>query len=214
MLKQVLKSGYVYEKQLFPTENGTPQGGLISPILANATLNGIDTLLKNEFYRTTVKVDGKPKTVNPKINLVRYVDDFVITSATKEIAERVKELVKDYMAERGLQLSEEKTVITHISQGFDFLGWNFRKYNGKLHIKPSRKAQQKVMKKLRQVITNNKGVTQDNLIRLLNPVINGWSTYHQGTVARKAFSTIDTTCTFTYGNGRAIDIPEKAGGGL
>jgi RNA-directed DNA polymerase len=191
MLKQFLKSGYVYEKQLFPTENGTPQGGLISPILANATLNGIETLLKDEFYRTTVKVNGKPKTFNPKINLVRYADDFVITAATKEIAERVKELVKNYMADRGLQLSEEKTVITHISQGFDFLGWNFRKYKGKLLIKPSKKSQQKVREKLRQVITNNKGVTQDDLIRRLNPIINGWSMYHQGTVARKVFSTID-----------------------
>jgi RNA-directed DNA polymerase len=75
MLKQFLKAGYVYEKQLFPTENGTPQGGIISPVLANATLNGIETLLKGEFYRTTIKVNGKPKTFNPKINLVRYADD-------------------------------------------------------------------------------------------------------------------------------------------
>jgi RNA-directed DNA polymerase len=75
MLKQFLKAGYVYEKQLFPTESGTPQGGIISPILANATLNGIETLLKGEFYRTTVKVNGKPKTFNPKVNLVRYADD-------------------------------------------------------------------------------------------------------------------------------------------
>jgi RNA-directed DNA polymerase len=191
MLKQFLKAGYVYEKQLFPTENGTPQGGLISPILANATLNGMETLLKDKFYRTTVRVDGKPKTFNPKINLVRYADDFVITAATKELAERVKELVSTHMAERGLKLSEEKTVITHISQGFDFLGWNFKKYKGKLLIKPSKKSQQKVLEKLRQVIENNKGATQDNLIRQLNPIINGWGIYHQGTVARKVFSTID-----------------------
>jgi RNA-directed DNA polymerase len=191
MLKQFLKAGYVYEKQLFPTESGTPQGGIISPILANATLNGMETLLKGEFYKTTVKVNGKPKAFNPKVNLVRYADDFVITAATREIAERVKELVKNYMAERGLQLSEEKTVITNISQGFDFLGWNFRKYKGKLLIKPSEKSQQKAREKLRQVIASNKGVTQDDLIRRLNPIINGWSTYHQGTVARKVFSTID-----------------------
>jgi RNA-directed DNA polymerase len=103
----------------------------------------------------------------------------------------VEELVKNYMADRRLQLSEEKTVITNISQGFDFLGWNFKKYKGKLLIKPSKKSQQKVLEKLRQVIANNKGVTQDDLIKRLNPVINGWSTYHQGTVARKVFSTID-----------------------
>jgi RNA-directed DNA polymerase len=191
MLKQFLKSGYVYEKQLFPTENGTPQGGLISPILANATLNGMEKLLKGEFCITTIKVNGKLKPFNPKVHLVRYADDFVITAATKETAERAKELASNYMAERGLQLSEEKTVITNISQGFDFLGWNFRKYQGKLLIKPSKKSQQKVLEKLREVIKNNKGATQDDLIRLLNPIINGWSTYHQGTVARKVFATID-----------------------
>jgi RNA-directed DNA polymerase len=191
MLKQFLKAGYVYEKQLFPTENGTPQGGLISPMLANAALNGIETLLKGELRKATIKASGKPKTFNPKINPVRYADDFAITAAAEETAERVKEPIKNHMAQRGLQLSEEKTVTTNISRGFGFPGRNFRKYKGKPPIKPSKKSRQKVKEKLRQVIAGSKGATQDGLIGRLNPAVNGWSTYHQGTVARKAFSTAD-----------------------
>jgi RNA-directed DNA polymerase len=186
MLKEFLKAGYVYNKQLFPTEMGTPQGGIISPILANAALNGLEDLLQQER-----KVIRRGKKVNPKINLVRYADDFVITAATREIAERVIERIRRYMAERGLRLSDEKTLITNISQGFDFLGWNFRKYNGKLLIKPSKKSQQRVAEKIREIVQNNKCAKQDNLIGLLNPIINGWSAYHQGTVARGIFSKID-----------------------
>jgi RNA-directed DNA polymerase len=95
------------------------------------------------------------------------------------------------MAERGLQLSTEKTVITNISDGFDFLGWNFRKYNGKLLIKPSVKSQKTVLEKIRRVIRDNKSAKQDSLIAQLNPIITGWSTYHQGTVAKEIFSKID-----------------------
>ena len=101
ILNEFLKAGYVYEKQLFPTDRGTPQGGIISPLLANATLNGLEALLQTESKRIR-----QQEKVYPKINMVRYADDFVITAATEEIAERVKELVRVYMAERGLQLSE------------------------------------------------------------------------------------------------------------
>jgi RNA-directed DNA polymerase len=195
ILRQFLKAGYVYENQMFPTERGTPQGGIVSPILANHTLNGLDKLLGDNFKRKRCKVDGVSGQYSPKVNLVRYADDFVVTARTKEIAEQAKELIGKYIAERGLQLSEEKTAVTHISQGFDFLGWNFRKYQGKLLIKPSKKSQQKVLQKIREVIHKNISATQDNLIAQLNPIIDGWSNYHQGAVAKKAFMRIDH---FTY----------------
>jgi RNA-directed DNA polymerase len=116
----------------------------------------------------------------------------VITAGTKEVAEKARELVSGYMAERGLQLSEEKTLITNITEGFDFLGWNFRRYsNGKLLIKPSKKSQQKVLQKIREIIQNNKSAKQDSLIALLNPVIDGWSAYHQGAISGKIFHRID-----------------------
>jgi RNA-directed DNA polymerase len=169
ILKQFLKAGYVYEHQLFPTDRGTPQGGIISPLLANAALNGLEELLRKE----TVRMWCREK-VYPKINLVRYADDFVITAKSKEIAERVTGMVRHFMAERGLQLSDEKTVITHVSEGIDFLGWNFKKYrNGKVLTKPSKKSQQKVLEKIRTVINSHRGAKQDDLIAMLNPIIRG-----------------------------------------
>ncbi|GHV80600.1 hypothetical protein AGMMS49944_23910 [Spirochaetia bacterium] len=190
-LKEFLKAGYVYDKQLFPTERGTPQGGVLSPILANHTLNGIDKLMKESFVRERTGKGETYKRVKPKVNLVRYADDFIVTARTREIAEKVKEQVRGHVRERGLQLSEEKTVITSIEEGFDFLGWNFRKYNGKLLIKPSKKSQKRVYEKIRAVIQGNIGTTQDDLIRILNPIIMGWSTYHQGVVAKQIFSRLD-----------------------
>jgi RNA-directed DNA polymerase len=187
ILKQFLKAGYVYEHQLFPTDCGTPQGGIISPLLANAALNGLEELLRKE----TVRMRYREK-VYPKINLVRYADDFVITAKTEEIAERVTGMVRQFMAERGLQLSEEKTVITHISEGFDFLGWNVKKYrNGKVLTKPSKKSRQKVLEKIRTVIRNHRGAKQDDLIAKLNPIIRGWTQYHRTVVAKRIFSTMD-----------------------
>ena len=187
ILKQFLKAGYVYEHQLFPTDRGTPQGGIISPLLANATLNGIEELLQKE----TKRMRSQEK-VYPKINMVRYADDFVITAKSKEIAEKVIGLVRQFMAERGLQLSEEKTVITHISEGIDFLGWNIKKYrNGKVLTKPSKKSQQKVLEKIRTIIHNHRGAKQDDLIAMLNPVIRGWTSYHHTVVAKRIFSKMD-----------------------
>jgi RNA-directed DNA polymerase len=192
ILKEFLKAGYVYEKVLFPTEQGTPQGGLISPILANHTLNGLDKLLKDTYKKKYEGTGAARKNVEPKVNLVRYADDFIITAPTKERAEEVKETVKKHIAARGLQLSEEKTLITNIADGFDFLGWNVRKYKGKLLIKPSKKSQQNVMEKIRKVIDQCRARTQDELIGKLNPIIRGWSNYHQGTVAKSIFARIDS----------------------
>jgi RNA-directed DNA polymerase len=187
VLKQFLKSGYVYERQLFPTDSGTPQGGIISPLLANAALNGMEELLRKEAKRMRSQ-----EKVYPKINMVRYADDFVITAKSKEIAERVIGLVRQFMAERGLELSEEKTVITHISEGIDFLGWNFKKHrNGKTLTKPSKKARQKVLEKMRAIIRSHRGAKQDDLIAMLNPVIRGWTNYHHTVVAKRIFSTMD-----------------------
>jgi RNA-directed DNA polymerase len=191
ILKEFLKAGYVYERELFPTERGTPQGGIASPILANHALNGLDKLLEDTYKRKYERKDNIRRLVVPKVNLVRYADDFIITATTKEQAEQVKETVKAFMAGRGLQLSEEKTTITNIADGFDFLGWNFRKYNGKLLIKPSKKSQQSVLEKTRKAISQCTAKTQDELIDRLNSIIRGWSSYHRGTVASRVFAKMD-----------------------
>ena len=183
-----LTSGVVFNKILTPTKEGTPQGGIISPTLANATLDGMEKLAKDKYRNILV---GKGKVYCPKVNLIRYADDFVVTAENREMLEDIKRLLTDFLAQRGLTLSEEKTLITHISVGFDFLGFNIRKYNGKLLIKPSEKSQKKITEKLHEVIFGNKAASQCRLIEILNPVITGWGNYFRHAVSKKVFAKID-----------------------
>jgi RNA-directed DNA polymerase len=147
ILKQFLKAGYVFERHLFPTDAGTPQGGIISPILANLTLDGIEKILDDKYHKGSKGTINSYQAAKFKVNFVRYADDFIVTAKTEEIAKEIKELIKEFLKDRGLELSDEKTKITHIDVGFDFLGWNFRKYKGKLLIKPSKKSIDKVTEK-------------------------------------------------------------------
>ena len=145
VLKQFLKAGYIFQNELFSTDEGTPQGGIISPILANMTLDGMQKILVDHFHTNRLgKVDIRFKNAH-KVNLVRYADDFIVTAATPEIAEEAKELIRDFQTARGLELSEEKTLITNINEGFDMLGWTFRKFDGKLIVKPSKKPRRNVI---------------------------------------------------------------------
>ena len=191
VLKQFLKAGYVFNRQLFPTEAGTPQGGIISPILANMTLDGIEKLLADKYHKSRSGRIDKNHAAKYKVNFVRYADDFIVTAKTEEIAEEVKELIKDFLEDRGLELSDEKTLITHIDTGFDFLGWNFRKYNGKLLVKPSEKSIEKVTDKVSDTIKRGKAWKQEILIEALNPIITGWANYHQTVVSSEIFHKID-----------------------
>ena len=145
-----LKSGYVESDVFHTTEEGTPQGGIISPVLANLALDGMQELLRKQFRRSPINPSAM-------VNLVRYADDFVITGSTKELLEeQVKPLVERFLAERGLEFSQEKTTITHIEDGFDFLGQNVRKYNGKMIIKPSKENVAKFLANIRGVVMGNK----------------------------------------------------------
>ena len=192
ILKQFLKAGFVFERELFPTEEGTPQGGVVSPILANMALDGIQTELEKNFD-TSKKGEYSDFVHNKyKVNFIRYADDFVITAATKEIAEKAKVIVGDFLKERGLELSEDKTVITHITDGFDMLGWTFRKFNGKLIVKPSKKSIKNFVDSLSYTIRNQaKAWEQEVLIERLNKQIRGWANYHQSVCASEAFAHID-----------------------
>lgn len=184
ILRKWLKAGYVYQSKLFPSLSGTPQGGIISPVLANMTLDGLETMLAKRF--SNAKWTGK------KLQLVRYADDFIITGYSKEWLENeVRPAVVEFLAQRGLVLSQEKTKITHIGNGFDFLGWNVRKYNGKLLIKPSKANISAHLDKLRALINANKATRQATLIGLLNPILRGWANYHSHVVAKKVFNQVD-----------------------
>ena len=127
-----------------------------------------------------------------KMNMVRYADDFIITGHSKEWLENeAKPVVVEFLAERGLVLSPEKTRITHIKEGFDFLGWNLRKYDGTLLMKPSKANVKAHLDRIREVIKANKTATQANLIRLLNPILRGWANYHSHVVAKETFARND-----------------------
>lgn len=186
ILAKWLKAGYIEKEMLTPTEAGTPQGGIISPVLANLTLDGLEVALRQRYRRSTkAGIEGK-------VNLVRYADDFIITGSSKELLENeVKPLVAGFMRERGLELSKEKTTITHIADGFDFLGQNVRKYKGKVIIKPSGKNVKAFLDKVRQVIRANKQATAGHLICQLNPIIRGWANYHRHSASKQTFSKVD-----------------------
>ncbi len=192
VLKQFLKAGYVYERQLFPTEAGTPQGGIISPILANMTLDGIENMLADKYRKSGSGKINMKLASRHKINFVRYADDFIVTANSEEIAKEAKELIKEFLTDRGLELSEEKTLITHIDNGFDFLGWNFRKYNGKLLVKPSKKSIEKVTEGISDIIRRGKAWKQEDMIDTLNPIITGWANYHQPVVSSEIFRKLDS----------------------
>lgn len=185
ILRKWLKAGVVFQGQFQATEAGTPQGGIISPTLANVALNGLERQLEDFFVRSR----GVANTRKLKVNVVRYADDFVITGSEPGVLEHeVKPWIEEFLAVRGLSLSTEKTRIVNIADGFDFLGWNFRKYSGTLLIKPSKKNVQAFYRKVKEVISANKTVKQSELIRLLNPMLRGWAQYHRPVVAKAAFS--------------------------
>src|SRR6266699_3829000 len=178
ILAKWLKTGYLENRRLFPTEEGTPQGGICSPVIANMALDGLERLLAAHFPKK-----GSPEK-RAKVNLIRYADDFCITGASKELLEQeVKPLVEQFLSERELQLSSEKTVITHIEQGFDFLGQTVRKYQkgkeAKFFITPSKKNVKAFLAKIRKHIKKSRDLTAGELIAELNPQIRGWALYHR-----------------------------------
>ncbi|MDC8783808.1 group II intron reverse transcriptase/maturase [Roseateles koreensis] len=189
ILRKWLRAGVVYKGQMTSTIEGTPQGGIISPTLANVALNGLEAGLR-AYIRTQV---APSKVQKLKVNVVRYADDFVISGASKDLLEEVvRPWIEAFLAQRGLRLSPIKTRVTHIDDGFDFLGWNFRKYSGTLLIKPSNKNVRAFYGKVREIVKSHKTVKQADLIEILNPVLRGWAQYHQPVVAKETFNKIDS----------------------
>jgi len=180
ILGKWLAAGYIEKGKLCPTSSGTPQGGQISPTLLVVTLSGLEAAVK--------AVASQPD----KINVCVYADDFIITGATKEVLEnKVKPVVEAFLSERGLTLSKEKTKLTHISEGFDFLGINIRKYNGKLLMKPAKSSVKRFLADIRETIKHNKTAKTENLIRMLNPKIRGWSNYYSHVCSKRTFGYVD-----------------------
>lgn len=181
ILQKWLKAGYLNKNTLYPTDDGTPQGGIISPVLANLALDGLERKLRECSSHT-----------RGLINLIRYADDFVVTGRTKELLEtKIIPIIETHLKECNLELSQEKTRITKIDQGFDFLGQNVRKYKDKLLIKPSKKNTKSFLDKIRETIKQNATTEAGELIIKLNPMIRGWANYHRHIVSKVAFGSVD-----------------------
>lgn len=191
ILEEFMKCGYVEKGQLFPTKEGSPQGGVISPTYANMVLDGLEPMILDKYWRSKVKKTLSVKHNRHKVHVVRFADDFIVTASDRESLLDIKEMIVTFLGQRGLKLSEEKTAMTHIDDGFDFLGWNFRKFKGKLIIKPSHKSMSKITKKLSGIVKENHASKQETLIRKLNEVIVGWASYHHSACSKKCFNTID-----------------------
>lgn len=189
ILTKWLKAGIIFKDEYSDTEAGTPQGGIISPCLANLALNGLASMLKKKFMNRKV-VNGKE--INNRVHTIVYADDLIVTGKSRELLEQeVLPEVRKFMYERGLALSEEKTLITHVKDGFDFLGQNTRKYKGKVLTKPAKKNVQSFLDGIRETILNNPTRKQEQLIGMLNPKIRGWANYHRHIVSKETFSYVD-----------------------
>ena len=185
ILRKWLNAGFMDKHVLYPTEAGVPQGGVASPVIMNLALNGLERHIKGGFPT----FQGHTRT---KVHVIRFADDFVVTGRSKSFLEQeVQPLVEQFLAERGLTLSHEKTQITHIEDGFDFLGVHVRKYRGKLLCTPAKKNVHAFLDTIRGIVKSHKQAITGNLIMQLNPVIRGWAQYHQHGTSKRTFAKVD-----------------------
>lgn len=181
-----LKAGVMENGRFAPTEEGTPQGGVISPLLLNIALHGMETAAGYDPSLTQLQRSRKNIPT-----LVRYADDFVVMCATEAEAWQIKEKLTEWLKPRGLAFNDEKTQVVHASKGFDFLGFNVRRYDDKLLIKPSKAAVQKVKREITGRCQRMAGARTTDLIRNVNPLIKGWSTYYRSAVSSETFNKLD-----------------------
>lgn len=180
VLSKWLNAGYMEQSILYATKEGTPQGGIISPTLALMTLSGLEL---------DIQLIARQR---DKVHVVTYADDFIVTAVSQEMLEQtVKPTIENFLRERGLELSETKTKISHIDVGFDFLGHQIRKYQGKLLIKPSPKGIKSFLSDVRTTIKRYKTAKTVDLIQRLNPKIRGWANYYRHVVSKRVFSYVD-----------------------
>jgi RNA-directed DNA polymerase len=181
ILKKWLDAGYVEKGITYPTRKGTPQGGIISPTLANMTLDGLEDVIHKSVPRRS------------RVNFIRYADDFIITAKSKKLLEEnVKPAVEEFLKQRGLTLSKEKTAITYIKNGFSFLGQTFRKHGNKLHITPSKQGVLALIAKVGTIIRKYVNAPIPAMIKKLNETLRGWANYHRHVVSTDTFRLIDT----------------------
>jgi len=183
-----LKAGVVDRDRFTPSEEGTPQGGVISPLLLNVALHGMETAAGVRYKR--LGSDAAVTAADSPV-LTRYADDLVVLCRTRHEAEQVKARLAQWLAPRGLVFNEDKTQIVTLDEGFDFLGVTVRRYHGKLLIKPSRTAVARIRERLRTEMRSLRGANAQAVIARLNPIIRGWAAYYRTVVSSQTFKKLD-----------------------
>ena len=188
MVRQWLKAGVVENGRLSRTEEGTPQGGVVSPVLLNVALHGMEQAAGVRYQKigsdAGVTAAGSPV-------VVRYADDLVALCHTRDEAVEVMTRLAEWLAPRGLRFNEDKTRVVCLDDGVDFLGFNVRRYRGKLLIKPSKAAQRRIRERLRTEMRSLRGANAGAVIKRLNPIIRGWAAYYRGVVSSEIFHALD-----------------------
>ncbi len=198
LIKQWLKAGYVEAEVFHTTESGTPQGGIISPLLANIALDGMERLLAEyktvKTYQCTKQTTGEKYIKKKKLGkygFIRYADDFIITARSSEEIEAIIPTIEKWLLERGLELNQDKTKVVHIEQGFNFLGFNVRQFNGSCFIVPQKEKVKEFLAEIRAWLKAHPNITQEAVIAHLNPIIRGWGNYYRHGVSQRVFSYVD-----------------------
>ncbi len=197
LIKQWLKAGYMENEIFHSTERGTPQGGVISPLLANIALHGLSELLasytKVKEYQSSPRAKRQRITKQklPKYGFCRYADDFIVTAETQEDLEAVLPIIRQWLNERGLQLNEEKTQIVKASEGFNYLGFHIRQYNGHCLTKPEKEKTLDFVQRIRNWLKEHKDIPAEEVISYLNPVLKGWGNYYRFAASKAVFSYVD-----------------------
>jgi len=206
ILRKWLKCGYIEENKFYATTAGTPQGGIISPTLMNMVMNGLEKIITRIFSNRA------NRNRRHCVNFIRYADDFIITAASREIIEKeIVPLVTEFLSQRGLSLSEEKTKITHITEGFDFLSQNSCKYPSGIMLQmPSDKAIAEIKHKLRETVFRNLNAKPKELIQRTNSVLRGWVNYHKHAVSKEVFKKIDFYLWYLIGRWCKRRHPNKS----
>jgi RNA-directed DNA polymerase len=184
MAEQWLKAGVIENGRFAPTEEGTPQGGVVSPVLLNVALHGMEQAAGVRYASNGWAMAGSPV-------LVRYADDLVALCHSRQDALEVKARLAAWLAPRGLAFNEEKTRVVTLDEGFDFLGFNVRRYRGKPLIKPSKAAQRRIRNRLRTELWSLRGANAQAVIKRLNPIIRGWAAYYRTQVSSEVFNALD-----------------------
>ncbi len=190
LIRQWLKAGYVENGVFHDTNAGTPQGGVISPLLANIALHGLEKTLGVLWNKQGRNTGNRA--------VVRYADDFVVCCETREDAEKVIDLLREWLAIRGLRLSDEKTRIVHLTEGFDFLGFNIKQYKVsttktgyKLLIRPSKDAVTRYKTKVRAEWMRLRSHSIHEVLKTLTPIVRGWANYYHTVVSKRTFKALD-----------------------